>query len=168
MNIFDNDVANAGFGALVFGAMATVALIAGLKFKLLKSWKTTLLVAVFVLLVTVNSGGLLGELAGVLRLGMNSGGEAAVDTLSGAKLAPNPLRTPVEPASAGGAAIGLCGLTWYGVKAYAAKGKLKEAKEMILGAVLGVCYGTTLGFMGMVVGVMIPVANNIGYWAFSG
>ncbi len=63
MNIFDNTTANASFGALLFGAMATVAVVAGFKYKILKNKKTFALVFFFMLLVTVNSTGILGEIA---------------------------------------------------------------------------------------------------------
>ncbi|MFE3144265.1 hypothetical protein [Streptomyces scopuliridis] len=168
IDIFDNAGANAGFGTLVFGAMATVAIVAGLKFRWLRKWKTLVLVAFFVLLVTVNSGGILGEIAGALRLGMNTGGEAAVKGVAGAVTAPNPPKTAVAPLSAGGAAIGLCGLTWYGIKLFAAKGKAKDLKEMYMGLAVGICYGTSLGFMGWFVAGSVLAANNVGLYVFGG
>lgn len=168
MDIFNNAGANAGFGALVFGAMATVAIVAGLKYRWLRDKKTLILVAFFVLLVTVNSGGILGEIAGALRLGMNVSGEVAVQGVAGAVTAPNPPTTAVTPLSAGGAAIGLCGLTWYGVKLFAAKGKAKDLKEMYFGTAVGVCYGTSLGFMGWFVGATVLIGNNVGLYVFGG
>lgn len=87
MNLFDNTGANAGFGALAFGVLGTVAVVAGFKFKWLKSKKTLALVFVSVLLVTVNSAGIIGEIAGALRHIFNVGGEKAVTTATGAKLA---------------------------------------------------------------------------------
>ncbi|MFE7808519.1 hypothetical protein ACFU51_28380 [Streptomyces sp. NPDC057430] len=168
MDIFDNAGANAGFGALVFGAMATVAIVAGLKYRWLRDRKTLFLVAFFVLLVTVNSGGLFGEVAGALRGGMNIAGEKAVDGIAGAAVAPNPPRSTVTPLSAGGAAIGLCGLTWYAIKLFAAKGKARDIKEMSMGAAVGICYGTSLGFMGWIVGATVIVGNNVGLYVFGG
>lgn len=168
MDIFDNAGANAGFGTLVFGAMATVAIVAGFKYRWLKDKKTVVLVAFFMLLVTVNSGGILGEIAGALRLGMNVGGEQAVRGVAGAVTTPNPPSTRVAPLSAGGAAIGLCGLTWYGIKIFAAKGKAKDLKEMYMGTAAGVCYGTSLGFMGWFVAGSVLAANNLGLYVFGG
>ncbi|MGG7572511.1 hypothetical protein [Streptomyces sirii] len=106
MNIFDNAGANAGFGCLAFAAIGTVVIVAGFKFKWLRAKSTVLLVGLFVLLITVNSGGILGEIAGALRLGLNAGGEAAVrgcperrspHTLPGP---PSPPSRQVAPSSA--------------------------------------------------------------------
>ncbi len=122
MNIFNNPGANAGFGCLAFAAIGTVVIVAGFKFKWLRAKATVILVALFVLLVTVNSGGVLGEIAGALRLGLNAGGEAAVHGVSGTAVTPHAPHTTITPVSAGGAVVGLCGLAWYGVKLFAAKG----------------------------------------------
>ncbi|MCX5561101.1 hypothetical protein [Streptomyces sp. NBC_00038] len=168
MNIFDNTTANASFGALLFGAMATVAVVAGFKYKILKNKKTFALVFFFMLLVTVNSTGILGEIAGALRHGMNVAGERAAEGVAGAKATPNPPRSTVTPVSAGGAGIGLCGLTWYVIKLFAARGKPKDWKEMAGGSLVAVCYGTTLGFMGVVVGAATLTGNNVGLWIFGG
>ncbi|MEU9485911.1 hypothetical protein AB0D83_19985 [Streptomyces decoyicus] len=168
MNLFDNAGANAGFGALAFGVLGTVAVIAGVKYKWLKSKKTLAIVFVSVLLVTVNSAGILGEIAGAFRHVANVGGEKAVTTATGAKLAAGAHHTEVTPVSAGGALIGLCGLVWYGVKLYATKGKLRELPEMIMATVSALCYGTSLGFMGYIVQATVLTGNNIGLLAFGG
>ncbi|MFB7475588.1 hypothetical protein [Kitasatospora sp. NPDC056184] len=168
MNLFNNATANAGFGALLFGAMATVAIVAGFKYKILRNKKTLILVFVFMLLVTINSGGLLGEIAGALRHGMNAAGSVAADGLAGAKTTPNPPTTTVTPVSAGGAAIGLCGLTWFVIKLIATRGKPKDWKEMAGGTIAAVCYGTSLGFMGVIVGAATITGNNIGLYVFGG
>jgi len=168
MNLFDNTTANAGFGAVLFGAMATVAVFAGFKYKVLRKRKTFFLMFFFMLLVTVNSGGIFGEIAGALRRGMNYAGEQAVQKAAGAKVAANPPRTPVTPASAGGASVGLLGLIWYGVKLYATRGKAKDRMEMAAGSFVAICYGTSLGFMGVIVSVTTLTGNNIGLYLFGG
>ncbi|MFI9353134.1 hypothetical protein [Streptomyces lydicus] len=168
MNIFDNAGANAGFGCLAFAAIGTVVIVAGFKFKWLRAKSTVLLVGLFVLLITVNSGGILGEIAGALRLGLNAGGEAAVRGVSGTTVTPDAPRTAITPVSAGGAVIGLCGVAWYGVKLFAAKGRAKDLKEMIVGLGVGVCYGTGLGFTGYFVAGAVLAANNIGLWVVGG
>ncbi|WP_405844561.1 hypothetical protein [Streptomyces sp. NBC_01518] len=166
--MFDNSPANAGFGALVFGAVATVAIIAGFKYRLLRNKKTLILVGFFMLLITVNSGGFLGEIAGALRHGMNVAGQQAVDKTAGAAVTANPPRTAVTPVSAGGAAIGLTGITWYVIKLIAARGKPKDWKEMVGGTLVAVCYGTSLGFMGWIVSATTLTGNNIGLYVFGG
>ncbi|WP_330351905.1 hypothetical protein [Streptomyces sp. NBC_00582] len=168
IDLFNNSTANASFGALLFGAMATTAVVAGFKYKVLRKWKTFVLVFFFVLLVTVNSGGLFGEIAGALRQVMNVAGETAVEKAAGATANANPPRSAVTPVSAGGAAIGLCGLVWYGVRLYAAKGKPADWKEMAGGAVVAICYGTSLGFMGVIVSATTLTGNNVGLWIFGG
>ncbi|WP_031072074.1 hypothetical protein [Streptomyces sp. NRRL WC-3742] len=168
MNLFHNTTANAGFGALLFGAIATVAIVAGFKYKLLRQKKTFILVFFFMLLVTVNSAGILGDIAGALRHGMNVAGDAVASNVAGAKATPNPPHSTVTPVSAGGAAIGLCGLTWYIVKLIAARGRSKDWKEMAGGTLIAVCYGTTLGFMGVIVGITTVTGNNIGLYVFGG
>ncbi|MFI1259058.1 hypothetical protein ACH4U6_35620 [Streptomyces netropsis] len=168
MDIFDNSPANASFGALIFGAIGTVVIVAGFKYKLLREKKTLVLVAFFVLLVTVNSGGILGEIAGALRGLMNVGGEKAVQGAAGAVTTPNPPHTQVTKVSAGGAGIGLCGIAWYAVKLYAAKGRARDIKEMCLGAGVAICYGTSLGFMGWIVGATVLTGNNVGLYVFGG
>ncbi|KJS53223.1 hypothetical protein VM98_26635 [Streptomyces rubellomurinus subsp. indigoferus] len=168
MNIFNNSTANASFGALLFGAIATVAIIAGFKYRVLKNKKTFILIFFFMLLVTVNSAGILGDIAGALRHGMNAAGTAVASNVAGAQTAPNPPHSTVTPVSAGGAAIGLCGLTWYIVKLIAARGKPKDWKEMAGGSLVAVCYGTTLGFMGVIVGITTITGNNIGLYVFGG
>ncbi|MFC8949734.1 MULTISPECIES: hypothetical protein [Streptomyces] len=168
IDIFDNQSANAGFGALLFGAMATTAVIAGFKKKLLRKKKTFVLVFFFVLLVTVNSRGLFGEGAGALRAAMNHLGQAAAEEGAGAKVNTHAPRTAVTPVSAGGAAIGLCGITYYLVVLYAAKWKPADWKEMAGGAVVAICYGTSLGFMGVIVSTTTLTGNNIGLWIFGG
>lgn len=166
--MFDSSPANAGFGALVFGAVATVAITAGFKYKLLRNKKTVFLVGFFMLLITVNSGGFLGEIAGALRHGMNVAGQQAVDKTAGATVTANPPRTAVTPVSAGGAAIGLTGITWYVIKLIAARGKPKDWKEMVGGTLVAVCYGTSLGFMGWIVSATTLTGNNIGLYVFGG
>ncbi|MFZ3491656.1 hypothetical protein ACODT5_00185 [Streptomyces sp. 5.8] len=168
IDLFNNSTANAGFGALLFGAMATTAVVAGFKYKVLKKWKTFLLVFIFVLLVTVNSGGVLGEAAGAARQVMNVAGATAAEGVAGATVNVNPPRSAVTPVSAGGAGIGLCGLVWYGIRLYAAKGKPRDWKEMALATVAAVCYGTTLGFMGVIVSATTLTGNNVGLWIFGG
>ncbi|MFF4286005.1 hypothetical protein ACFY0R_11855 [Streptomyces sp. NPDC001633] len=168
MNIFDNPGANAGFGTLAFAAIGTVVIVAGFKFRWLRAKSTVILVGLFVLLVTVNSGGILGEIAGALRHGMNAGGAAAVHGVSGAAVTPHVPRTAITPVSAGGALVGLCGIAWYGVKLFAAKDRAKDRKEMIIGLGVGVCYGTGLGFTGYFVAGAVLAANNVGLWAFGG
>ncbi|GAB7036025.1 hypothetical protein AB0G35_24105 [Streptomyces sp. NPDC021749] len=168
MNLFDNPGANAGFGTLACAAIGTVVIVAGFKFKWLRAKWTVILVGVFMLLVTVNSGGIAGEIAGALRHVLNFGGEAAVKGVSGAKSTPNPPHTTITPVSAGGAVIGLCGIAWYVVKLFAAKGKAKDLKEMIVGAGVGICYGTGLGFTGFFVAGAVLAANNVGLWLVGG
>ena len=168
MNLFHNSTANAGFGALLFGAIATVAIFAGFKYKILRNKKTFILIFFFMLLVTINSAGLLGDVAGALRHGMNAAGTAVAGNVAGAKTTPNPPRSTVTPVTAGGAAIGLCGLTWYLVKLFAARGKPKDWKEMVGGTAVAICYGTTLGFMGVIVGITTITGNNIGLYVFGG
>jgi len=168
MNLFDTSGANAGFGALAFGVLGTVAVIAGFKYRWLRSKKTVIIVFASMLLVTVNSAGLLGSIAGALREVMNTGGEKVVTGATGSKITPNPSQHHVTAVSAGGALLGLCGLTWYGVKLYAAKGKIRELPEMIMGTGAAICYGTSLGFMGAVVGATTITANNIGLQIFGG
>ncbi|WP_405740448.1 hypothetical protein OG422_05775 [Streptomyces sp. NBC_01525] len=168
MDLFDNPAANASFGSLACAAIGTVVIVAGFKYKWLKAKSTVLLVAVFILLVTVNSGGLLGEIAGAIRHVLNAGGEAAVQGVSGTKVTPNAPHTTVSPVSAGGAVVGLCGIAWYGVKLFAAKGKAKDLKEMCVGLGVGVCYGTGLGFTGYFVAASVLAANNVGLWLVGG
>ena len=168
MDLFDNSTANAGFGALLFGSMATVAVIAGFKYRVLKNRWTFGLVFFFMLLVTVNSSGVLGEIAGALREGMNTAGERAADGVAGGQATPDPPESEVTPVSAGGAGIGLCGLTWFVVKIFASRGKPTDWKEMVGGTVVAICYGTTLGFMGVIVGATTLTGNNVGLWVFGG
>ncbi|QKW55043.1 hypothetical protein [Streptomyces buecherae] len=168
MNLFDTHGANATFGALAFGVLATVLVVAGFKYRWLRSKKTLVIVFVSTLLVTVNSAGLLGEIAGAAREIMNAGGEKVVTDATGTKVAPNPPRHKVEPVSAGGALLGLCGWAWYGMKLYATKGRVRELPEIIMGAGSAVCYGTSLGFMGAVVGATVVTGNNIGLNIFGG
>ncbi len=99
---------------------------------------------------------------------MNVAGERAAEGVAGAKATPNPPRSTVTPVSAGGAGIGLCGLTWYAIKLFAARGKPKDWKEMAGGSLVAVCYGTTLGFMGVIVGAATLTGNNVGLWIFGG
>ncbi|MCX4682327.1 hypothetical protein OG413_44910 [Streptomyces sp. NBC_01433] len=168
IDIFDNQPANAGFGALLFGAMALTAVFAGFKKKVLRKKKTFVLVFFFVLLVTVNSRGLFGEAAGALRAGMNFLGQTAAEEGAGATVNARPPRTAVTPVSAGGAAIGLCGITYYLVTLYAANWKPVDWKEMLGGSLIAISFGTSLGFMGMVVSATTLTGNNLGLWAFGG
>jgi hypothetical protein len=170
VNIFANGTANAGFGALVFGVVATTVVVAGFKYRLLKNRKTLLWVAFAMLLVTINSRGIFGELAGAARHIMNAAGEGAVRGGTGARTTPNPPRSTVNPVSAGGAALGLAILAWYVMKAYAAPNKWKpdDWREMAFGTVIAVCYGTSLGFMGIIASMSVLTGNNIGLWIFGG
>ncbi|ATM24768.1 hypothetical protein C9F11_42910 (plasmid) [Streptomyces sp. YIM 121038] len=168
MDLFDSTTANASFGALLFGAMATSAVIAGFKYKVLRKKKTFILVFFSVLLVTVNSAGFLGEIAGALRNAMNTAGESAVEQTAGATPRTDPPRSEITPVSAGGAAIGLCGVVWYCVRLYAADWKPADWKEMVGGTVVAICYGTTLGFMGVIVSATTLTGNNLGLWLFGG
>ncbi|MEU3602246.1 hypothetical protein ABZ714_26540 [Streptomyces sp. NPDC006798] len=168
MDLFDNDAANGTFGTLAFGVLTIVLIVAGFKYKVLRKKKTVALVAIGILAVTVNSAGLLGEIAGALRGGMNTAGEKAAADLAGAQVAANPPTTQVTPITAGGALFGLAILVWYGVKIYAAKGKPKDWKEMAGGALVGVCAGTGVGFLGLAVGAAVIVSNNVGFWLVGG
>lgn len=169
MDLFDNAGANAGFGALAFGTLATVAIIAGFKFRWLRFKTHLAVVFISVLLVTVNSSGILGEIAGALREVLNNSGERVITETTGTEVTSDPPRTEVTSVSAGGALLGLCGITWYTVKIFAAKGrKLRELPEIIMGTGAGICYGTSLGFMGSVVGATVLTANNVGLYLFGG
>ncbi|MFJ5785501.1 hypothetical protein [Streptomyces hydrogenans] len=166
--MFDNEVANGTFGTLAFGALTVVIIVAGFKYKVLKNWKTVVIVALGILAVTVNSGGLLGELAGALRQGMNVGGQEAVDGLAGAKVAPNPPTIKVTPITAGGALFGLCIIAWYLIKTYAANWRPADWKEMVGGSLIGICSGTGIGFLGLATSSAVIVSNNVGFWLFGG
>ncbi|MCM2394388.1 hypothetical protein [Streptomyces albipurpureus] len=168
MDLFNNDVANGTFGTLAFGVLTVVLIVAGFNYKVLKRKKTVVLVAIALLAVTVNSAGLFGEIAGALRGGMNTAGEKAASGLAGAEVADNPPTTKVTPVTAGGALVGLAILVWYGVKIYAAKGKPKDWKEMAGGALIGVCAGTGVGFLGIAVSSAVIVSNNVGFWLVGG
>ncbi|KPC68376.1 hypothetical protein ADL27_56900 [Streptomyces sp. NRRL F-6602] len=162
------DAANAGFGTLAFAAVGTVVMVAGFKYRWLRDKKTVALVAVGVLLVTINSAGLLGEVAGAIRGGLNSVGEAAVTQVTGTSKATGAPSTTVARVSAGGAVVGLCIIAWFVVKLVAAKGKARDMREMVVGAVCGICYGTGLGFTGYFVAPTVLTANNVGLWLIGG
>ncbi|NUK15816.1 hypothetical protein [Streptomyces lunaelactis] len=168
MIVFDNHVANGTFGTLAFGVLTLVVIAAGFKYKLLRRKKTIVFVALGVLAVTVNSGGLLGEVAGALRQGMNVAGEQGINGLAGAKTPTNPPTTHVTPVTAFGALLGLAILAWYGIKLYAAKGKPEDWKEMIGGVIIGVCSGTGVGFLGIALNSGVIVSNNVGFYVFGG
>lgn len=168
MIVFDNHVANGTFGTLAFGVLTLVVIAAGFKYKLLRRKKTIVFVALGVLAVTVNSGGLLGEVAGALRQGMNVAGEQGINKLAGAKTPTNPPTTHVTPVTAFGALLGLAILAWYGIKLYAAKGKPEDWKEMVGGVIIGVCSGTGVGFLGIALNSGVIVSNNVGFYVFGG
>lgn len=166
--MFDNDVANGTFGTLACGVLALVVIAAGFKYRLLREKKTVVLVALGVLAVTANSGGFLGEIAGAIRRGLNVSGEAALRAGAGAQVAPNPPTTEIPPITAGGALIGLALLGWYLIKMYAAHWRPDDWKEMVGGAVLGICAGTGVGFLGVALSSGVIVSNNLGFYLFGG